>query len=752
MKARLFTRLMFRSREVYALKVLTLAVAFAAFIIIVRFSQLQFNYDQFNEQPEKVFRVLQRNEASDYHGNRWSALIPAAVSDRLRHAYADSLATARVKVMRNVNVRAGRRIFADHKLHAVEVSIINIFNFKILHGEIDNFKKAPSAVALLSVRAAERYFGTSKAAGKRVYLHTYGDTVSVLVVAVFENFPDNTHDKFDVLLRSDAGVLRALQFGSGELSVYGRAYHRFPGQFALREINRAGSNDFRYSLQPLPDVYFGARVLGEEAAHGDRYSIAILLCITALILVLAVATYINLTTLTLPHRAKELAVKKLAGERSRSLLFDFLRESAVVVGGAFLLAILGILGTSRYWQTLLDVDTHLLFWQLDGAFIFALVVLVIATTVAPLGLMRRFVQASPSRLLGADTITFPRLKNIMAFLQLGTGIFLIAASVVVGRQINYSLVKEPGTNHDQVVYLECPRDITAQGVAHLRAQWRRTSANIVDVMAVSHLPDRIGSKEVGSQFYVLHVDPGFREFFDLRMEHGNWFKANDGDSIIVTNEVGEALLGTETRNVIGVMEDPARLFHQPSKPLKIQLEGYQTFNWLCVRVLEVDIRRTMRELALQFGSDDEPASVRYLNTRFASWIKYQDQLNSLSEILAMISITLSCISIYGLSVSIVREKSKQIAVHRLFGARTARLTYLLARAFATQVLAALIIFGPLIYIALQELLRIFVYATKLRWTDALYPVGYCVAVILLVCLFQALSLNRSDFVSRLKQT
>lgn len=93
---------------------------------------------------------------------------------------------------------------------------------------------------------------------------------------------------------------------------------------------------------------------------------------------------------------------------------------------------------------------------------------------------------------------------------------------------------------------------------------------------------------------------------------------------------------------------------------------------------------------------------------------------------------------------------KQLAVHRLFGAGTLRLTYLLVRWFARQAFVALMIFGPLIYIAMRELLRTFVYATRLSWIDLLYPVGYCIFVIFFVCLFQALSLNRSDFASALK--
>src|SRR6185312_10269748 len=103
MQARMFTRLIIRSREVYALKVLTLAVAFAAFFIIVRFSEREFTYDEFNKKPERVFRVLERNEASDYSGNRWSSRIPAAITAQLNDVrYRDATVVSRVKILQQV--------------------------------------------------------------------------------------------------------------------------------------------------------------------------------------------------------------------------------------------------------------------------------------------------------------------------------------------------------------------------------------------------------------------------------------------------------------------------------------------------------------------------------------------------------------------------------------------------------------------------------------------------------------------------
>jgi putative ABC transport system permease protein len=270
-------------------------------------------------------------------------------------------------------------------------------------------------------------------------------------------------------------------------------------------------------------------------------------------------------------------------------------------------------------------------------------------------------------------------------------------------------------------------------------------------MATSQLPDRVASKELNSDFYFMSVDRGFKDFFDVEITHGNWFKPNDGDSIIVVNEQGKRSLGGNSNNVIGVYKDLSGLFNQPEKPIKVYAASYFNYNFLCIKILEVDIRRTVDFLSTYFEQGSQKSTVSFLNKRFEEWLKYQDRLNILSELLAIISGLLSCCAIYGLSISIVRDKLKQIAIRKLCGANTFSITRLLVREFASQMLMAILIFGPVTYIILNEILRNFVYSTRFIWLDPIAPLAYCVLIITLLCGFQTLSLNREDLSAALKR-
>jgi putative ABC transport system permease protein len=202
--------------------------------------------------------------------------------------------------------------------------------------------------------------------------------------------------------------------------------------------------------------------------------------------------------------------------------------------------------------------------------------------------------------------------------------------------------------------------------------------------------------------------------------------------------------------VIGVFKDINGQFNQPEKPTKINVAPYFNYNFLCIRILEVDIRETVHFLERYFERDGQKGTVSFLNRRFEEWLKYQDRLNTLSGILAIISGVLSCCAIYGLSISIVRDKLKQIAIHKLCGGSRVGIVRLLVREFARQMIMAILVFGPVTYIILKEMLRTFVYTTHFTWLDPLVPIAYCLVIITLLCGFQALTLNRKDLSSALK--
>lgn len=744
---RLFFRIALRNREVYLLKIVTLSVAIASATIVILFSLNQFGYDRFHTDAHSVFRILEKNVSESHVGNRTTNQIPFDIRRRLEKKLKDSAILSRVLIMKGLTGIGDGEPIGDLKVHSADANISDVFTFDVLEGSATEFG-VEGNTAMISASMAERFFAVTSVAGRNLFILSGEDTLGFKVVAVFDDFPENSHEEFSIFVSFDRRSVERLGFDAGNTGVYGRSLHPDLEQLNSKVAALANSSDLLYSAQPLPEIYFGPRISGEDSRHGDSYSVFILISITALILFLAITNYVNLTTLTLPYRSKELAVKKLAGTGQADLFFSFSKESSLIVLLSFLCGTLLMLLSAEWIDSILAIDVISLLMEGDIGLFAVMAGVLVALTVAPLFLTLRFINASPNRLFSTEKITFPRLKRTITILQLGTSIFLIISAVVIKRQINYSLLKEPGRNHDQVVYLDFPGDLTSEGLDKIRMGWKKHNANIVDVIAISQLPDRISSREINSPFYSIAVDPFFPYFFNLNMVQGNWFKANAGDSTMVLNEKGTRYLAQgENPNVIGVIEDISSQFNMPQKPVKYKVSTYLNYHYLCVRILEVDVRRTIVYLSDFFDG----AKIYMLNARFEEWLLYQDKLNTLSDFLAIISAILSCCAIYGISVSLVRDKLKQIAVHKICGATGLNITFLLVREFVWSMFIAVLIFAPITYIFLTELLRNFVYATHLQWMDPLFPVAYCVLIVFILCGFQALNLRRKDLTSALKE-
>lgn len=748
---RLFLRIIAKSKEAYFLKIISLAVAFACSTLILLFSIHEFGYDRFHQEHDQIYRVLQRNNNETFIGNRFSNKIPHDVFNTLKDKSGEECVPARVQLIGQVNGWTSHHTFRDAKFYAADTSIVSIFSFDIVNGSLKEFREKEGTL-ILSARTSQMYFGTPQSAGKKLHLYTWGDTLVFTVAAVYKDYPTNSHEEFNSFIRLDSATLQSLHFDSQHTGVYVKVQRGSKAQVEDRLSHRPFANDLTYRIQPIADIYFGPRVAGEDAKHGDQYSILILICIAALILFLSLTSFVNLTTLTLPDRSKELAIKKLAGTSQTQLTFNFAKESIGVVSISLFLGVAVLLFISGWMNTILSIDIVALLGQANVQLVMILILLFLIVAIAPLFMTPRFTRATPNRLLSTETITFPKFKKTIMLLQLGISIFLIVSSMVIKRQINYSLLKEPGRNYDQIVYVSYPKGLTQEGLASMRQEWKKSNANVVDLMATSQLPDRVSSKELHSPFYFVSVDRGFKDFFGLEMRQGNWFGANDRDTMtVVINERGSAIRGQQNGQVVGVFKDLSGQFNQPEKPLKLYVSSHVNYNYLCIRILEVDIRRTVRFLENYFGQDGRPASVQFLDKHFEEWLKYQDKLNALSQLLAIISGVLSCFAIYGLSISIVRDKLKQIAIHKLCGASIFSLTRLLVKEFTNQMLWAILIFGPLTYISLKEVLRNFVFTTNFSWLDPVVPLAYCLIVITLLCGFQTLSLNRADLTSALKR-
>ena len=516
---------------------------------------------------------------------------------------------------------------------------------------------------------------------------------------------------------------------------------------AEEQINQLFSDSSStYKLQPVREIYFGPRVVGENTRHGDFYCVMILGCIAVLIVVLATTNFVNLVSLTLPARSKELAIRKVAGATRPPLLSLMAKESATVVLVSLMISAAAIAISIAPAKEYLSID--FLEWLRNNSTTtyVILALLLIAIAIAPLFPAWAFIKASPGRLLSTDAITFPRMKKVITVIQLGISISLIIASLVIDRQISRSLIKEPGKNHDQVVYTKWPQGMSRQYLNRLKNEWPRDNASIVELTAVSHTPDNILSKPVGKNYYQLNVDHDFKEFFRLEMTDGRWFGAMDDDSVVV-NEAGIATI----TKPMGVIKNFSGIYNLPDKPVHLSIKNDES-NFIMIRVLEVDIRKTLNTISRSFTEiSGRPTNISFLDRNYADTLAYEDKLNKFSSLLALISGIMACCSIYALSLSRMNDSVKQIAIRKTFGATDGQIVGRLSYQFLELMLGSLFFFGPVTYLLLQEWLRNFAYSAKFSWSDPLISIGICLVIVGITNVLMLMRINTNTLKDLLRR-
>ena len=484
----------------------------------------------------------------------------------------------------------------------------------------------------------------------------------------------------------------------------------------------------------------------DRAKYGQPYCVLILTCISALIIILAATNFVNLVSLTLPARAKELAIRKVAGAHKPPLLGLLAKENATITLASLALAVVILLTSLEPAKKYLSIDLTEWF-QSNTITSYSILGLLLATiAIAPLVPAWAFVKASPGRLLSTDTITFPRMKKVITFVQLGISISLIIASLVIDRQISRSLIREPGKNHEQVVYLKWPKGLSLAYLNRLKTEWPRDNPHIIKVIGVSQTPDNLSSKNIGDDHFRLNVDFDFKDFFEVDMTRGNWFGPNDREKTIVNDGFKD-----QDSTTVGVIGNFFSRYNLPVVPVRMTV-AKDDYNYVMIRVLEVDIRNTLLMIPRFFGDlSDRPITVTLLSKNYAKIVAYEDQLNKLSSLLAVVSCVMACCAIYALSLSRMNDNMKQIAIRKTFGASDSQIVGRLSFHFLELMLGSLFFFGPATYLLLREWLRNFAYSARFNWADPLISIGVCLVIVGITNMMMLIRINKESLKDLLRR-
>jgi putative ABC transport system permease protein len=769
-------RNLYKNKTAAAINIGGLAIGIASSILLLSYVSFQWNYDGFNTSGRSIYRVnvdVFENQQLAVH----SAENYAAVGPALKKDFPEIADQARLYNMgyKNNCVFSYNHIdFKETKFLYADASFLNMFSYPFLQGDPKSALVEPYT-AVVSETVAKKLFGVNgvqDAIGKSIQM-TDDDRNSELckVTGVLKDIPENSHLKFNILISYATLYKRSFdrfEYGWERKDFYTYVLLRPGADPALLEAklpafiqkHKAAGTDprkqIKFSLQPLGKIHLTGGLQDEPEPTVHEKAVSFLMVIAFFIITIAWVNYINLATISAVNRAKEIGIRKVLGSDRGRLIRQFLIESFSLNLIGFLLALMLVYIARPYLYDLLSIhlplsglltDTYgLLFlsFLLVGSFFSGLYPAFFLSSFKPVSILKgRF---------GASGKGLTLRKSLVVF-QFSLSILLIIGTLVVYQQVQFMLHQNLGIKMSQVMVLDRPgRWDTARKTHNLLVQ-RFKEAILRDpgIESVAMSDEKPGKEIRSPNNYVqksaslaatiaintTSIDEGYLPELGFHLLAGRNFSLEfktDARAVILSESAvkllgfadGEHALGKELRSddgdytVIGVVND----FHQLSlqrqaTPSAFQFGGrdLREFEYYLLKLKPTGMDQTVAHIRSVWTSQfkDNPFEYSFLDETFNRQYRTEIQFGVLFGIFSFLAIFIACTGLLALVAFMVRQRTKEIGVRKVLGAKIRDIVILLTKDFIRLIVLANFIAWPLGWWLMNGWLMDFAYRIQIHW-------------------------------------
>ncbi len=160
----------------------------------------ELSYDHFHEKSERIYRITHNETAGEIPGTRHLATVGPPMGPALRNQFKQVEDIVRFRYHPDVIFRKDDIQYYEHHVFFADPSIFTVFSFEMKNGNPATALSLANNV-VITESMATKYFGTDDPIGKTITMN--GET-ELVVSAVLEDIPDNSHLKFDFLIPFEA--------------------------------------------------------------------------------------------------------------------------------------------------------------------------------------------------------------------------------------------------------------------------------------------------------------------------------------------------------------------------------------------------------------------------------------------------------------------------------------------------------------------------------------------------------------------
>ena len=713
----------------------------------------ELNYNQSIANKNHIYRVL-HFDSNDHH---FWATTPFVVGEQAKIQLAEVESVVHKYNMNNIEVKKGSEFIPEPDIMSCESSFFNAFGVKILQGSLNDFDGTPKAIAL-SRQMAEKYFTNQNPLGQTLTLRYGGQEFMMEVKAVFNDIPQNSTVKPKFVTNIDFGLqhLATNLISSGEIPtadqlkqdwgmslmttylLLKKDVDKKAFEAKLKKIGEENATlnmPLELSLQSLTDIYFSSIEIRNSGAEKGNKSMLILMVVMGfLILSVAIINYLNLASARLMAQTKNYAVRRVCGAGNKSIIEQIITESTIITLVALPFALL-LAGYAMPLVSQMLGKTYTIEFSEQIALTLALLfgLTLVSGIAAGLLVSYKVSRVSMAIILKGNKQYFGSkhyARKAMVVFQFVVFIVLIAVTFLVQKQVKYTFDKDlgfakeglisiPRGDHNLDLFkeeiLKNPSILSASGTLWMPP----SNSNIfLTLPKVSHPDEKVNVN-------ALFVDYDFVKTMGLELIKGSDFeKSKENYGVIVNQSAAKELglttvIGEETAwgKVVGMVNDfNMSSLHQKISPMLIVLNREMCKN-IAIRLRTEYVASSIGFLEKTWNETGGTSAFSYEFTDDIIREMYQSEIRFSKTIgmLAIIAISIASLGLLGLSLLIGKQRTKEIGIRKVNGAKISEILSMLNKDFIKWVTIAFVIATPIAWFAMNKWLESFAYKTSLSW-------------------------------------
>lgn len=761
------------------LKIGGLGISICAVILMLLYINFQWQYDRFHKHGDRIYR-LQTDQYTDGALTTSSALTYAGVGPMLKSTFSGVEDQVRLGkwIGNDIVIQYKGRAAREQHFYFADPSFFKVFSFDLKQGDPATALVQPNSI-VLTEKVARNLFGEADPLGQQV---TMESRKSLKVTGIMESSPIQSHLEFEML--ASYSTLEA--FGFDEESVYGGnhfdSFYTYAyillhpqvdpislasdltGIIRDRKIDAPVKDVFR--LQPLQNIHLYSNLLYEIKVTGNGKNIWILMGISILILVLAWANYFNISTSTTLDQSKAIGIRKVIGATKFQIISQLWLENLIytAMGLALGLVMAAILIPiiEYYFNLQLSVYSifeNTLFNPLTVAIAFIFIG-TISSSLLPALAMSSFPLVQIFRKSFNISGFSLNIRKGLVLVQFTAIISLMAGSMIILKQTQYMGNQDPGMDMSNILVVKGPLGTSVYEnptPAHIKFRNELNAIPVVTKIAMSHqVPGN--SMEIVHDVTVQGEDgfvsvnrdygtPSFFEVYGLQFLAGGVPEmAKEEDERIVINKAAMHLMGFRNPDQIlnkqlsfwekdyiitGVIENHHHLsLHHPVSPtvFDIGVERHMEDGYFSIKMSQNDYGNSLAQIRKAYESAFPNTVFEYfdLEEHYNQQYKADNDFKVLNIAFTGLALFISCIGLFGLSMIIIKNRFKEIAIRKVLGSSVKGIVSLLSRQFIKLIFLGWIISIPITWYALDTWLQNFTYRISIQWW--VFVVALCLAI------------------------